>query len=180
MIRAFLGIDLPQTVRGALQVQQFLLPLPRKVEPEHLHLTLVFLGDCSDAALTAVHEGFEALREAAFPLTLQGLGLFGKAKPYCAWAGVAPSPALMHLQAKVQTIALRAGCPIDTRKFTPHVTLGRFPVPDADQIVRLERAVALGMGFQHGPWQVKELTLWQSRLAGKGPRYDVLARYPLT
>ena len=44
MIRAFLGIDLPPSLRGALQVQQFLLPMPRKVEPENLHLTLVFLG----------------------------------------------------------------------------------------------------------------------------------------
>ena len=102
MIRAFLGIDLPPAVRGALQVQQFLLPLPRKVEPENLHLTLVFLGDCPEAALEAAHEGFETLRAPAFSLSLQGLGLFGKDKPRVAWAGVAPSPDLLHLQAKAQ------------------------------------------------------------------------------
>lgn len=119
MIRAFLGIDLPPEVRGALQVQQFLLPLPRKVEPENLHLTLVFLGDCPEPALEAAHEGFEALRAPAFSLALQGLGLFGKDKPRTAWAGIAPSPDLLHLQTKVETIARRAGCPVDGRKFTP-------------------------------------------------------------
>ena len=68
MIRAFLGLDLPPALRGALQVQQFLLPLPRKVEPETLHLTLVFLGDCPDPALDIAHEGFETLRVQSFPL----------------------------------------------------------------------------------------------------------------
>lgn len=179
MIRAFLGIDLPPEVRGALQVQQFLLPLPRKVEPENLHLTLVFLGDCPEPALEAAHEGFEALRAPAFSLALQGLGLFGKDKPRTAWAGIAPSPDLLHLQAKVETIARRAGCPVDGRKFTPHVTLGRFPPPPPAEALRLERAIAMGQGFRTDPWEVTELTLWQSHLSAKGARYDVLARYPL-
>jgi RNA 2',3'-cyclic 3'-phosphodiesterase len=179
MIRAFLGIDLPQPVRGACQIQQFLLPLPRKVEPETLHLTLVFLGNCPEPALEAAHEGFEALRETGFTLSLQGLGLFGKDKPHTAWAGVAPSAPLIHLQAKVETIARRAGCPIEARKFTPHVTLGRFQTPNPIDTARLERAVAMGAGFHSEPWEVTDLTLWRSHLTGKGPQYEVLARYPL-
>lgn len=179
MIRAFLGIDLPMSVRGALQVQQFLLPMPRKVDPESLHLTLVFLGDCREPALDAAHEGFEGVREGRFMMSLQGLGLFGKDRPRAAWAGVAPSPALMHLQAKVETIARRAGCPVDARKFVPHVTLGRFVPPDLADTARLERAVAMGAGFRTDPWEVTELTLWRSHLTGKGSHYEVLARYPL-
>jgi len=179
MIRAFLGIDLPPAARGALQVQQFLLPLPRKVEPENLHLTLVFLGNCPEPALEAAHEGFEALRETGFPLSLQGLGLFGKDKPHAAWAGLAPSAALTRLQAKVETIARRAGCPIDARKFAPHVTLGRFPPPSPVDTARLERAVAMASGFRSDPWEVTELTLWRSHLTGKGPQYEGLATYPL-
>jgi RNA 2',3'-cyclic 3'-phosphodiesterase len=179
MIRAFLGLELPQAVRGALQVQQFLLPLPRKVEPEKLHMTLVFLGDCPELALDAAHEGFEALRETGFPLSLQGLGLFGKDKPHCAWAGVAPSPELMRLQTKVETIARRAGCPIDARKFVPHVSLGRFSSPPPIEAARLERAVAMGAGFRTEPWQVTDLVLWQSHLMRRGAHYQVLTRYPL-
>ena len=48
MIRAFLGLDLPEEVRSALAVEQFLLPLPRKVDPGQMHLTLVFLGEVPD------------------------------------------------------------------------------------------------------------------------------------
>jgi 2'-5' RNA ligase len=180
MIRAFLGIDLPPAVRGALQVQQFLLPMPRKVDPEGLHLTLVFLGDCPEPTLDAAHEGFVALSARRFFLSLQGLGLFGKEKPRAAWAGIAPSPDLMHLQTRVETIARRAGCPLDARKFTPHVTLGRFPPPPPPDAMRLERAAALGQGFRTDPWEVAELTLWRSHLTNKGPQYQVLTRYPLT
>ena len=179
MIRAFLGIDLPPALRGALQLQQFLLPLPRKVEPETLHLTLVFLGDCPDLALEAAHEGFETLHAPCFSLSLQGLGLFGKDKPRAAWAGVAPSPDLLHLQARTETIARRAGCPIDARSFVPHVTLGRFAPPDFADTARLERAVAMGTGFRTEPWEITELTLWRSHLTGNGPQYEPLARYPL-
>ena len=162
-----------------MQVQQFLLPLPQKMDPDKLHLTLVFLGDCPEPALDAAHEGFEALRELGFSLALQGLGLFGKAKPYCAWAGVTPAPELMHLQAKVETIARRAGCPIDARKFVPHVTLGRFQPPPLAETARLERAIAMGTGFCTEPWQVTELTLWRSHLTGKKAHCEVLTRYPL-
>jgi RNA 2',3'-cyclic 3'-phosphodiesterase len=179
MIRAFLGIDLPHAVRGACRVQQFLVPLPRKVDPDNLHLTLVFLGDCPEPALEAAHEGFGALRANVLSLSLQGLGLFGKARPRAAWAGVAPSPELAHLQARVETVARRAGCPVDARKFVPHVTLGRFPPPDLADTARLERAVASGAGFRTEPWEVTELTLWRSHLTGKGSHYEVLARYSL-
>lgn len=179
MIGAFLGIDLPPALRGALQVQQFLLPMPRKVEPESLHLTLVFLGDCPEPALEAAHDGFETLHAAGFFLSLQGLGLFGKARPRAAWAGVAPAPDLLHLQARAETIARRAGCPVETRKFLPHITLGRFPPPAPPEAMRLERTVAMGADFRSDPWAVTELTLWRSHLTGKSPQYEVLARYPL-
>ncbi len=179
MIRAFLGIALPPAIRGAAQVQQFLLPMPRKVDPENLHLTLIFLGDCPELALEAAHEGFEALREPRFALSLQGLGLFGKDRPRAAWAGVTPSPNLMHLQTKVETIARRAGCPIDARKFVPHVTLGQFQPPAPPDAMRLERAIAMGQGFRTDPWEVADLTLWRSHLTGKAPHHEVLARYPL-
>ncbi|MCU0828635.1 MAG: RNA 2',3'-cyclic phosphodiesterase [Tabrizicola sp.] len=178
MIRAFLGIDLPPDIRGACQVQQFLLPLPRKVEAEHLHLTLVFLGDCPDPALEAAHEEFQTLSAKPFSLSLEGFGLFGKDKPRAAWAAVVATEPLLHLQTKAETIARRAGCPMVAQKFVPHITLGRFPVPPPPEALRLERAIAT-TPFRAGPFPVTELTLWQSHLGGKSPRYDVLARYPL-
>lgn len=179
MIRAFLGLDLPDDIRSALAVQQFLLPLPRRVEPALMHLTLVFLGEVAEPALEAAHEAFAALKAAPFPLALQGLGLFGGARPKVAWAGVAPSDPLIRLQARAGHAARAVGLAPEHRRFTPHVTLGRFPPPAFAQAAALERAVA-ETPFAAGPWQVEEMVLWQSRLSPKGPRYDPLARYPFS
>ena len=179
MRRVFLGLEPPEPLRQALAVQQFLLPLPRRVDPDSFHLTLVFLGELSDPALEAAHESFAALRAAPFTLTLQGLGLFGGARPRTAWAGVAPCDALMRLQARAEHAARAAGLDPEHRRFHPHVTLGRFSPPDFAATARLERAVAEGAGFAAGPWPVQEMVLWQSLAASGGRVYRDLARYPL-
>jgi 2'-5' RNA ligase len=178
MIRAFLALDLPETVRAALAVQQFLLPLPRRVDPAAFHLTLVFLGEVAPQALEAAHEAFEGLRIAPFALTLEGLGLFGGDRPRTAWAGVQPCEALMRLQAGADRAARRAGPAPKARRFVPHVTLGRFPPPPLAQAMALERAVAEGAAFRAGPFPVAEMVLYESRLLPQGPRYQPLARYP--
>ena len=179
-MRVFLGLDLPEAVRSALAVQQFLLPLPRRVPPKAFHLTLVFLGEVPDPRLEAAHEAFADLRVAAFPLALQGLGLFGGARPRAAWAGVQPSDPLTRLQAAAERAARSAGVELAARRFVPHVTLGRFPVPDFAATARLERAIAEGIGFTAGPWTVQDMVLWQSRPGPAEPVYTELARYPFS
>lgn len=179
MMRAFLALDLPEAQRVALRFQQFLLPLPSKVEPENFHLTLLFLGEQPVAVLEALHDRLCDLRQPPFALTLQGFGLFGGAKARVAWAGVAACEALAQLQAKCASAAALAGARFDARKFVPHVTLGRFPPPDLADQMRLERGIAEGAGFRSGPFAVSELVMYESQLGPKGARYTVLARYPL-
>lgn len=179
MIRAFLALPLDEGTRSALAVQQFLLPLPAKVPVENLHLTLVFLGEVAERALEEAHEAFAALRLPAFELTLQGLGLFGGARPHLAYAGVAPNEALMRLQRKFETEARRAGLAIEGRRFLPHVTLGRFHPPGFEVAARLERAIAEQGGFRSGPMPVRAVVLYESRRSRGGSRYEELARYPL-
>ena len=61
MIRAFIAIGLPEEIRQRLNLLQFLLPLPARVDRQDFHLTLAFLGPQPDHRLEAVHEGLEAL-----------------------------------------------------------------------------------------------------------------------
>lgn len=179
MMRVFLALPLPDAVLSALRVQQFLLPLPAAVEPDGFHLTLVFLGEVQDWTLEAAHERFAECRVAPFEMRLQGLGLFGGAKPRAAWAGVAASEALARLQGKLEHAARTSGIAVERRKFTPHVTLGRFSPPMPDEAARLEKAVALGSGFVSAPWRVDSFCLYQSHLSHKGARYDELFAYEL-
>jgi 2'-5' RNA ligase len=180
MKRVFLAIDLPETVRSALAVQQFLLPLPRRVPPDSLHLTLVFLGETPLPVLEAVHEAWEALRLPALRLKIGGFGLFGGERPRLCYAAVAPDPALMVLQAKVETAARRAGAAPEARRFVPHITLGRFAPPGPEARFRLERAVAEGHRFDLPAFEVTEMVLYESHLGRATAQYDPLVRYPLT
>lgn len=179
MTRAFLALGLPDHARSALAVQQFLLPLPRRVPPEDFHLTLCFVGEAvPDDVLQSLHESLEALRLPAIEVALQGIGHFGGTKPRAVYAAVRSDPALDHLQAKMTTAARRAGCTIPHTRFVPHVTLGRFTRLPAEDIPRLERAIVAGAAFRLQPFRVGEVTLFASTL-GDPPRYDVLATYPL-
>lgn len=180
MRRVFLALPLPEAACAALTLQQVLLPLPRRVAPDSLHLTLVFLGKTPPEVLQAVHESWNALHLPALTLHIQGFGLYGDDRPRSCHARIAPNPVLMTLQAKVEEAARSAGATPEHRCFVPHVTLGNFPPPPVDAALRLERAVALGEGFRLPPFSVSEMVLYESHLSDKGPRYDALARYPLT
>lgn len=178
MIRAFAAITLPDGVVGELTLLQHMLPLPRQVAPENLHLTLVFLGSLHEDTLEDVHLAFSRLRAPPFDLTLRGVEAFGGARPRNVWAGVAPSAGLTHLQRKVETAARGAGVAIEARRFTPHVTLGRFR-PDEADMPRLERGMVDCAGFSAGPFAVTRFALMRSHLGRAGAEYDVLESYAL-
>lgn len=179
MRRLFLALELPEDVRAALAVAQFLLPLPRRVDPALFHLTLVFLGDVADPLLEAVDDHLAALRCTDVQITLQGLGLFGREKPRSVHALGVPDAPLMALQARVETACRRAGALPEARRFVPHVTLGRFAPPALAQSMALERAVAT---TPLGPlsWTACDMVLYESHLGGKSPWYDPLLRYPFS
>jgi 2'-5' RNA ligase len=123
----------------------------------------------------------DRLRLPVLELKLSRLGLFGGARPRVAWAGVAENPALLHLQAKVETAARQAGAVIPQHRFVPHVTLGRFvgghqPV---EQVTAIERAIVALADFYAGPFTVREFSLFASHAGPKGSRYETLASYEL-
>lgn len=178
-MRVFLGLDLPSEVINALAVQQFLLPIPRRVDPDLFHLTLVFLGEMERCSLEALDDNLQRLRTPDFEVALAGLGLFGKDRPRAVWAGVVPSAPLAHLQGKLERMARQAGAEVPARRFAPHVTLGRFPAMMGPEAARLEHAVIEAAGFRAGPWRAGEVVLYQSHLGPKGARYEHLAHYAL-
>jgi 2'-5' RNA ligase len=61
-MRAFLALPLPDHATALLERLQQEIPVGRLVPPENLHLTLVFLGERSEAALEELHFALEALR----------------------------------------------------------------------------------------------------------------------
>jgi 2'-5' RNA ligase len=178
MLRLFVAFPLPDGVIARLRILCAGIPGARWVEPENMHVTLRFIGEVDETTAADIDHALNAIEAPAFSTTLAGIETFGKGhKAHTLWVGVAPNPALAHLQAKVESAVVRAGQPPEQRKFTPHVTLARMTKPEMGRLQHFIEGNAL---FSAGPFAVDAFTLYESRPGKGGPVYTPLADYPLT
>lgn len=184
-MRAFLGIGLPETVRetiGALQRELAASGGDVKwVAPAHLHVTLKFLDEISDAQRQAIEErvGLLARREDAFRIGLEQLGAFPSLNaPRVIWIGLAEGKErVMHLAHVIEQEAVALQRRKEERPFAAHLTIGRLRSErHRSALVQQLREVSWQ---PPAAWQVTSLTLYHSVLGSAGPRYTVLAEFPL-
>ena len=177
MIRLFGALALPEEVRDRLAGLGGGVPGARWVEPEAMHLTLRFLGETGETRLDDLDAELARIGAPDFAVVLDGVGQFGSGrKTHTLWAGVERNEALAHLQAKVESAAVRAGFPPESRKFTPHVTLARLRDAHPERLVRFLTGNGL---FRSQPVPVTGFALYQSLPGRSGPVYRVLGEYPL-
>jgi len=175
MIRLFVGLDLPPALAERLAGLAAGLPGARRIEPENLHLTLRFIGECDEATAADLDLALTRIEAAPFPLTLTELGLFGdRRRAHTLWRGLAPSPALHQLAHRIETAVVRLGLPAEPRRFTPHITLARLSSTSPN---RLQCALALPLPPE--TLTVESFTLFQSHLSPRGAQYERLVHYPL-
>lgn len=177
MIRLFVGIELPGTVRERLAGLGGGVPGAKWVSPENMHLTLRFIGEVEYGVADDLDAALAKLQAPRFALTLDGIGFFGKpAAARTLWVGVRKCEALMRLQGKIEIAAQRLGLPAEARKYSPHVTLARLRGAAAP---RLQRFVETNGHFLAGPLPVERFVLFSSALGSGGSVYTVEADYPL-
>ncbi len=179
-MRIFVALDPPPELRDALSTLQDKLIVGRHVPDDDLHLTLVFLPEIRLPELDELALDLEMLSSGPVAIEIAGLDIFGAENPRSLHAVVTPSPALIHLQAKVATLVRRAGIDLAHRRFVPHVTLARFParMPPEDH-ARLGRFLQAHGDWSHPAVAPETLSLYQSTLREDGPRYDPLFSRPL-
>jgi 2'-5' RNA ligase len=184
-VRLFVAIGLPGEVRAAIAAAASEMRARRGpvswVAPDHLHVTLKFLGETPPERLpalrTALDEGVAPF--ATFPLQCEGGGAFPSARaPRVLWAGFRePLELAKALQDNIESVLAAAGFPREGKPFHPHVTIGRVrgatPPGWGDAVLR---ALA-GRGF--GTVPVGAVLLYESRLSPSGADYRVIGRHPL-
>jgi len=184
-MRCFVAIELPDTIRQNLaDLQARLRALDRSVRwtrPEHLHLTLKFLGEVPDAQVIDICSCVtDAVADAtAIRLHIRGTGCF---PPYGAvrilWAGIDGPPAeLIACHQACETALELLGYPREQRAFNPHLTIGRARNPRGARDVR--GPIEQVREFDAGTFLAVQLVVFQSVLGRSGPAYTPLARVPL-
>ena len=152
----------------------------RWVRPEHLHLTLAFLGEVNEAQASAATGAIaQPLAQAPFDIAFQGLGAFPpRGAPRVLWIAVAAGEA--QVSALAREVADRLGqarVPFEDRPFSPHLTVARWKTSRPSDRQRLLHAARSGIV---AALRVDHATLYSSQLSADGPRYTELARANLT
>lgn len=184
MLRLFFAVPVPAAARARVgeliqQVQGSVgdgTARIRWVSVDGLHLTLRFLGPTAEALVPPLRAGADALAsgEPPFEVVIAGGGAFPSlARPRSLWVGVREgADRLANLADGLTRAAGDCGLVLDTRPFTPHLTIARTDGvrlgPDAAHALA---AAADGLDVR---FEVDRVILYQSFL-GKGPaRYEAL------
>ena len=184
-MRAFLAIEIPESVREALwALAAGLRQAPVRTSwtrMENLHVTLRFLGEIGAADADRLTERLAppCARTAQFTLAVEGVGAFpNPERPAVLWAGVRdPSGRLAALNALAEEAAEHIGLSPERRPFRGHVTLGR--VRDERRAGELTAKLhALG-NAPCGSFTVEAVALIESQLRPRGPIYTLVRRFPL-
>ncbi len=184
-IRAFIALALPEHVTGALdRLQQKLKQFGIKMkytDPENIHLTVKFLGDIRTGQADAIGEKLTQAADGFAPIELsaKGMGVFpGIRKPRVLWTGVGGhTENLEKLHAEVESAMEVLGFEKENRRFSAHLTLGRFK-DRADQALLADAIRQFG-GFESDSFTADALYLFKSTLTPKGPVYEILSDHPL-
>jgi len=183
MIRAFLAFEIPVHVKNDIASRRRRLaeelPRARWVRPEGQHLTLKFLGDVDQAALSKLGERLEPQLRGLQPVAVQlmGTGFFPSARrPRVAWIGGRADGAAPIVEA-VETIAEKIGCDRERRRWSIHITQARLKDRWSEDDV--DRFLEWGNQLDLERFEAREVVLFSSDLRPEGAVYTALGRYRL-
>ena len=176
--RLFIAIPLPNHVKKALGVnietlkQQIPEKAVRWVRVDNVHLTLRFLGDTAVSKIPALIEGLNTLQDkhAPFHLQFSQFGCFpNKKRPRVLWIGLnGEMKQLVNLKQSLDQALWLLDYPVETRRYNPHLTLGR--VKKSEQVAKTR----WGGVVEPAQFQVTAVTLYQSKLTPQGANYTEL------
>lgn len=179
----FWAVKIPNDSKHAMYQQlntvKERFPFKRWVHMEDYHITLAFLGSVEEGKLPLtidlVGKAISNLRP--FSIYIEGLNVFGnKNAPRIFWASMKEEPILSTLQAQVFNACVELGFSLESRSFTPHITLARNWNGPEFQKEWLEK---------YNPFKSKsvlftanEVTLYKTNIE-KTPKYEPIATFSL-
>jgi RNA 2',3'-cyclic 3'-phosphodiesterase len=177
MIRLFIAIDIPDSLRPILHAMGRGIPGARPISEDQIHLTVRFIGEVESGLAKDVENTLDTVAAAPFNLSIQGVGHFPpRGIPRVLWVGIRPSEELFLLRNRIERQLLACGLPVEQRKFAPHITIARLK---DTPLKRLGEYLAGNSFFQTEEFLVEYFSLYASRLTKKGAIHAVVRCYSL-
>jgi 2'-5' RNA ligase len=185
-MRAFLAIDLPNPVKADLSAAQSRIEsrapgFYRWVGEEQMHLTLYFLGEMDESSLSQVEQACASIAQPTLQIKVGGLVLLPEPNvPRIIATGVGgETDALTKFQQRLSDTVFPLAEFKETRRFYPHITLGRLKRGMPGNAKMLKRTLAETKIGQSEPFKVEEFLLMSSQRSEEGSHYETLHRFPL-
>lgn len=171
--RLFVAIDLTEDVKHILlgaqkQIMGLHAAEGKYPKPEHLHLTLKFLGSVEETQVSQVVERLNQIQFEPLELKLGQIGNF----PHVVWVGIS-GDGLQKLAQDIE-VALFDLVPASEHPFHPHITLMRITrCRDTDKFIDALNHIAMA----EKSFPVVDFALFNSELTPNGPVHTVIKRF---
>lgn len=182
VVRCFIAIDIPESIKKPLlDIQDNLKSLnirAKYVEPENLHINILFLGEVAEKYLDDINSSItSAIKQIPpFNITITGVGFFPDIKrPRVAWLGVYPHNQLLKLHNTIKKSI--SFIKTEQRKYMPHLTLGR--IKSIKNIDALRDFYIKNSGRTFASFMLYDFFLKKSTLTPSGPVYKNIFKYTL-
>ena len=186
-VRSFIAVALPESVvTGLVGVQRAIEAgapgFYRWVGEENAHLTLYFLGESSEAEIEAVRSALLGVSFSPFSIQIEGLALIPEpTSPRIVVAGIGGDLSLLtRFQQRISDTVFPLAAFKETRRYYPHVTLGRLKHGLPSNAKQLKRTLADVAAPLSPPFVVDSFELIKSGVGPGGPRYETVHRFGLS
>lgn len=183
-MRSFIAIELPEEVKRYLsEIQENLKKCGadiRWAKPQNIHLTLKFLGDTGEEDIEEISKRLNDVcgNFNIFNLVITGPGIFpGMRSPRVLWVGLNSNKTIIELQKGIEESIVQVGFKPEKRRFTPHLTIGRFKSSRFKETLLKEIGAKQDMSL--GSFEVRSVALIKSDLKPSGAVYTIIREVPL-
>ncbi len=177
-MRLFVSIDFPESILKEIHTW-----IPdqkgwKKSSLHQMHLTLVFLGNCTEREKDEIDGRLSQVEFEPFEIIIEGLGAFpNKSSPRIIWAGVRENKTLQQLQQRIYDKLENYIKSKNTDTYIPHITLARKKSRKGiNHIVKQN----LEKGTGEFDIKVESFQLKRSILKQTGSEHEILKSYRAT
>ncbi|MBC8417738.1 MAG: RNA 2',3'-cyclic phosphodiesterase [Desulfobacterales bacterium] len=185
-IRSFLAFELPIEIKNMISAvsenaRKTSLDV-RWVNAANIHLTIVFMGSVPEEHIGSIGNSVRDVCQGYGPFNImaKGLGLFGSRRnPRVLWIGLGGDiDRMSYFRNDLQKGLKPFGIKEEKRRFSPHLTLGRFR-KGAKTGAHVDDLLSKYQDLKSPECKLNQLVLFKSDLKPGGAVYTRLGAWPL-